>query len=683
MRKEFPDSLDTPLHSTHGNPDAGPAVGPINDGKLIDLGVKVLRFAYGHRRLFALSTYAAIAAVAYSIAFLLRFEFAVPIEYRDIFLETLPIIVVVRIGCNLLFDLSTRRWRFASIRDVVRMTVAVVTGTAIFYVMSVLLGWIPRVPDSVLVIEAVLTVQATAALWVMYRTGLDQVRQRRVSGQVTRRVLIVGAGEAGSLLAREMNRLRSAGLPIGFVDDDPIKIGATIHGLRVYGGTEHLNDIVIATKADDLVIAVPSATAAALRKIVQQCERTELEFKVLPGVAEVLAGNVRIDYLRKLRIEDLLGRPAVSLELPDLYNAVRGQSVMITGAAGSIGSELSRQVALHEPGALVLFDQSETALFYLEAELRELHPEANLIPVIGDVVDLRAVERAFALYSPKRVYHAAAYKHVGMMESNPVESIRNNTLGTLRVADCAGKHGTETFVLVSTDKAVHPRSVMGATKRLAELAILELQRDHPDTTYQAVRFGNVLGSSGSVIPIFQEQIRNGKPLTVTHPDATRYFMTIPEAVQLILKASLLRDVRGHIVMLDMGEPVRIVELARNLLSLAGLPARGGDSVVFTGLREGEKLHEELVGMDEITSPTIIPQIRLVVSPALAIGSVRRLVAGWEDSFAAGDEESVLHALAGLFPDMDASERLVGRPGPARTSSAQRHATPVSGKSKPS
>jgi FlaA1/EpsC-like NDP-sugar epimerase len=622
------------------------------------LGGRVLRLAHSHRRAAALTIYGLITAVAFTAAFALRFEFDIPLNYRDVLIETLPILLLVRVGCNLILNLSTRRWRFASIRDVLRMSATVLLGSAVFFVMG-LLGWIPRVPSAVIIIESVLSIQATAGLWVVYRTALEQVRQYRAGINDSRRVLIVGAGEAGSLLAREMMRLRSGALPVGFVDDDPVKIGATIHGLRVHGGTRQLRDIVTSTGAEELVIAIPSANAAALRRIVEEAQQSDLEFKVLPGIAEVLAGNVKVDFLRKLRIEDLLGRPAVSLELPDLYYAVRGQSVLITGAAGSIGSELSRQIALHEPGTLVLFDQSETALFYLESELRELHPESNIVPVIGDVVDRHSIERVFATYSPTRVYHAAAYKHVPMMEANARESIRNNAIGTVRVAEAAGRHGTKVFVLVSTDKAVNPRSVMGASKRLAEMAILELQRDYPSTTYQAVRFGNVLGSAGSVIPIFEQQIRSGKPLTVTHPDATRYFMTIPEAVQLILKASLLKDVTGRIVMLDMGEPVRIVELAKNLLSLAGIPHRGGQGLVFTGLREGEKLHEQLVGTDEVTTPTTNPQIRMVESPALALGSIRKLIASWEVSFDSGSDENVLEAMAGLFPDLEARERLAG------------------------
>ncbi|MBI4542180.1 MAG: polysaccharide biosynthesis protein, partial [Gemmatimonadetes bacterium] len=347
------------------------------------------------------------------------------------------------------------------------------------------------------------------------------------------------------------------------------------------------------------------------RRIVELCEATGLRFKVLPGIAEVLAGDIRINQLREMRIEDLLGREPVLLKLPELAADLSDRSVLITGAAGSIGAELARQVALHGPGTLVLFDQAETDLFYLELELREKHPELRLVPVVGDVVDADLVESVFAEYRPERVYHAAAYKHVPMMEMNPRAAVRNNVLGTWRVAEAAGRHRAEKFVLVSTDKAVRPVSVMGATKRVAELIVLELQQRHAATAYAAVRFGNVLGSNGSVIPVFKRQLEAGQPLTVTHQDVTRYFMTIQEAVQLILQASLVKEVRGRIAMLEMGDPVRIADLAANLLRLSGARPGQGPGIVFTGLRPGERLHEELVAPHEETIETHIPKVRII------------------------------------------------------------------------
>jgi FlaA1/EpsC-like NDP-sugar epimerase len=351
-----------------------------------------------------------------------------------------------------------------------------------------------------------------------------------------------------------------------------------------------------------------------------------------------------------VQIEDLLGREPIKLAMSELADDLDGCCVLITGAAGSIGSELARQVALHRPRTLVLFDQAETEMFYLEIELREAAPGVNIVPVIGDVVDGGAVDRVFRLYQPDRIYHAAAYKHVPMMECNVREAVRNNVVGTWRVADAAGRNGAHKFVLVSTDKAVRPSSVMGATKRLAEMIVLEGQALFPRTSFSAVRFGNVLGSNGSVIPIFKRQLAAGRPLTVTHPDVTRYFMTIPEAVQLILKAALLPDLRGHIAMLDMGDPIRIADLARNLLRLSGSGAAPG-RLQFTGLRPGEKMHEELVAPDERTTATRIPKVRLVATEFQRFGNLPALIREWEDALVSGRESEVSAALASLFPSL--------------------------------
>lgn len=564
------------------------------------------------RRILALIAYSLTAGVSYVLAYFLALGSAWFQEWGSTFLATLPLLVAIRIVCDLAFRLSTGRWRYVSTHDVVRLAGATTVGSLVFYLTTLAVPFIRVVPLPVIAIDWVLSGYLTAGAWITYRVGFEQLRHYRsgFNGNA-KRVLIVGAGEAGSMLAREMRRFPTGYRTIGFIDDDPRKWGSSLHGIHVLGSTDELPQIAKQVRAAEIIIAVPSATPKQLRHIVERCEATGLPFRILPGIAEVLSGDVTLNRLREVRIEDLLGREPIQLELSELHEDQRGQSVLITGAAGSIGSELARQVALHKPARLVLVDQAETDLFYLELELRERYPKLDISAVMSDIVDESAVERVFAEYRPGRVYHAAAYKHVPMMEYNPREAIRNNVVGTLRVADAAGRHGTEKFVLVSTDKAARPANVMGASKRLAEQVILELQERYDRTTYTAVRFGNVLGSNGSVIPVFQRQIMAGKPLTVTHPEATRYFMTIPEAVQLILKASLLPELRGHIALLEMGEPVRIVDLAANLLRLTGAPKGNGQSMVFTGLRPGEKLHEELVAPDEETVPTPIRKVRLV------------------------------------------------------------------------
>ncbi|MEK6769414.1 MAG: polysaccharide biosynthesis protein [Gemmatimonadota bacterium] len=486
--------------------------------RLERIGEQLYGLAYRAHRLVARTAYAGLAAVAYAAAYLLRFDFSWPSEYTATAAVSGALLVGIRLVISYAFGLSTGRWRFVSTRDVLRLALATSVGTAVFLPLTLWLPFTPAVPQSVILIEWLLTTFLTAGLWIAYRTAYEQVRHLRSGFNGTaKRVLIVGAGEAGNLLAREIRRFPTGYRALGFVDDDPTKRGMRLNGLDVLGAIEDLPRIVLNARAEEIIIALPSAVPSDLRRIVEACETTGLKFKVLPGIAQVLAGDVRFNQVRDVHIEDLLGREPIQLTLPELAADLAGCSVLITGAAGSIGSELARQVALHRPATLVLFDQAETDLFYLEMELREKHPDLRLVPVIGDIVDPGAVERVFREYAPARIYHAAAYKHVPMMECNPHEAVRNNVVGTWRVAEAAGRHGVAKFVLVSTDKAVRPVSVMGATKRLAERVVLELQERFPDTSYAAVRFGNVLGSSGSVIPIFKRQIERGQPLTVTHP----------------------------------------------------------------------------------------------------------------------------------------------------------------------
>jgi FlaA1/EpsC-like NDP-sugar epimerase len=617
---------------------------------LLKHGIRMPVVVYRSRRTIALVVYSVIAALSYATAFLLRFEFRISDRELLVLTSTLPLLIGLRALCHYAFGVTRVRWRFAGSRDLLRLSAATVTGSIIFYLMSRGTPLIANVPRSVIAIEWGLTTYGIASWWILYRTLIEKLRFYR-SDNGRRRALIVGAGEAGSMLAREMGRFPTGYRPVAFVDDDPAKIGTTIHGLHVLAGTDRLAETARVMQAEDIVIAVPSASPENLRRIVEKCEASDLRFKVLPGIAEVIAGQAIPTHIRELRIEDLLGREPITLELPELREDLFGRSVLITGAAGSIGSELARQVALHQPGILILMDQAETGLFYLELELRERFPDLQLVCRIGDVVDEVAIERLFHSYTPSRVFHAAAYKHVPMMQTNLRQALRNNVLGTWRVAEAAGRYGSDKFVLVSTDKAVEPTSIMGATKRLAEIAALEMQHRYPETTYGAVRFGNVLGSAGSVIPIFQEQIARGKPLTITHPEVTRYFMTISEAVQLILQASMRPEVIGQIAMLEMGEPIRIVDLARNLLRLSGLPFRVGHSVIFTGLRPGEKLHEELFAFDEATLPTAIPKVRVVRPAKVTMSHVEGLIEAWEEAFQEFRDADVAAQLAGIFPSL--------------------------------
>lgn len=630
--------------------------------------MRLLRAPFAPRRRVAYIVYGVVAALSFAVAYALRFELALPGEHVKTGLLLLGPLVGIRLLCAWLFKLSAGRWRFVGTGDIVRLIAATAVGTLLLLGLDTILPLEPRVPRSVLLIDWVLHGYILAGIWLAYRLTFERVRQIRQSKpRGDRRILIVGAGEAGNLLAREMLRFPTGYRPVAFADDEASQQGRSVQGVRVYGPTDRLPEIASRVDADEIVLAIPSARPADLRRIVEHCERTDLPFRVLPGISEVLSGNVRLSQLREVRIEDLLGREPVVLELPQLAADIRGRVILITGAAGSIGSELSRQVALHGPATLVLLDQAESDLCFLEADLREAHPGLHVVSVVADITDGAFLNRLFDRFAFDRVYHAAAYKHVPMMEENPREAVRNNVIGTYRVACAAGRHGAAKFVLISSDKAVRPANVMGATKRLAELVILELQERHPETAYSAVRFGNVLGSKGSVLPLFRRQLDAGRALTVTHPDVTRYFMTIPEAVQLVLQASLLNGIKGRVAMLEMGEPVRILDLARNLRRLAGLPVQGG--IVFTGLRAGEKLHEELVAPEEETMETEITKVRIVRPSNRQTARVCDLMDEWAEQLEGGRDEAVLNHFAGFFPNLAISleryEQGMADPVPSR------------------
>jgi len=562
----------------------------------------------------AQAIYAGVTSASLALAVLLRFEFQVPSVQFAGALQALPLLLVARFAAHGWWGLASVRWRFVGTTEVVRLGGSILTGSFLSALVIALLPGL-TLPRSIFLIEAVVTTLVMAGCWVSYRLWFES--RRRSMGKKShrpRRVLIVGAGDSGNLLAREMGRASHGYRVVGFVDDDPFKWGTRIQGVEVIGGGADLAAIAAAVRAEEIIISIPSAEPNELRHIVENCESLDIPFKVLPGIREVLEGDVRPGRLRELRIEDLLGREPISLELPSLGEDLHGKVALVTGAAGSIGSELARQVAANRPAELILLDQAESDLFFIERELRESYPEMRLTPIVGDILDRSLLEALFRGRGIGRVYHAAAYKHVPLMETNVRSAVLNNVLGTWRVAEVAGRSGVEKFVLISTDKAVRPSNVMGVTKRIAEIVVTSCQERFAATEFMAVRFGNVLGSAGSVVPIFERQLAAGKPLTVTDPEVTRYFMTIAEAVQLVLQASLLPDAAGKVAMLDMGEPVRIVELARSMIRLQGKRPDIDVPIHFTGLRPGEKLHEELAAPDERTVETSISRVRLITPP---------------------------------------------------------------------
>jgi FlaA1/EpsC-like NDP-sugar epimerase len=423
-----------------------------------------------------------------------------------------------------------------------------------------------------------------------------------------KRSLLVGAGRAGVLAIREITSRGSIDTdPIGFVDDDPLKKGTIIHGARVLGTTREIPRLLSELKIDQVLITMAVATPQTIRTIVETCERAGVEVKIIPGLHELVRGTVSIGRFRKIQIEDILGREPVKLDTDVVRSFLTGKSVLVTGAGGSIGSELARQIARFTPLRLTLVDRAEPALFEIDQELRQIWPQLDLNACIADVGDEPRMRSLLARYRPQVVFHAAAHKHVPMMEKNATEAIKNNVFATARLGNVAAEHGVEAFVLISTDKAVQPTSLMGASKRAAELLIQDLDNRHPETRFLAVRFGNVLGSTGSVVPIFRKQIEQGGPVTVTHPETTRYFMTIPEAAQLVMEAGAIGS-GGAILILDMGQPIRILDLAKEMIRLSGFRPFDEIPIVFTGMRPGEKLSEELELSHEKIDRTSHPKI---------------------------------------------------------------------------
>jgi FlaA1/EpsC-like NDP-sugar epimerase len=476
---------------------------------------------------------------------------------------------------------------------------------------------------------------------------------RRYMG--TRNALIVGAGAAGRKLAHELKINPSLDFnPIGFADDDPSKNGIKLNGIRVLGSTSSIPQIIAEYQVQSVLIAIPSASSATIQKIVERCKPHRVELKILPPIADRINGNGHLRQVRNVRVEDLLGREPVVLDLDNISRRFQDKVTVITGAGGSIGSEMARQVARFKPRQLILFERSENDLHKIDIELRRRFPALDHVAVVGDILDVSLLREVMAEYRPNSIFHAAAYKHVPMMEKNCFQAVRNNVFGTYNVALVAKQYKVEDFVLISSDKAVNPTNIMGVTKRIAELVLLGLQ--HQDTRFIAVRFGNVLASNGSVVPLFEEQIDRGGPVTVTHPEAKRYFMTIPEAVQLVLQASVMGR-GGEIFVLDMGQPIKIVDLAHNLIRLKGLEPESDIKVVYTGLRPGEKLFEELRLVGEGIKPTPHRKIRVFDGGSPDFQQLLQWLEDLSALVAAKNVHGLVQKLRTIVPEYTPSEEL--------------------------
>ncbi|WP_321783628.1 nucleoside-diphosphate sugar epimerase/dehydratase [Paraburkholderia sp. J94] len=546
-------------------------------------------------------------AAAWLTAYLLRFNASVPTEFWHGAVKTLVWVLPIYAIMFRIFGLYRGMWVFASLPDLLRISKAIISAGLIVMIASVLLQPMPMIPRSVLIVSPLLLFFAMGGARALYRATKEFYLYGGLVAQ-GKPVIVVGAGGAGASLARELSRSAEWRL-VGLLDDDPAKQGREIYGYKVLGPISDVARWADELRCEFAIIAIPSASAEVQRRAATQCVRTGVKALMLPSLTELTPGRGFLSQVRNIDLEDLLGRDAVKIDTPHVEALLSGRVVMVTGAGGSIGSELCRQILRFAPAQLVALDLSEFAMYRLTEEFRDRFPGLSVVPIVGDAKDSLLLDQVMARYTPHIVFHAAAYKHVPLMEElNSWQAIRNNVLGTYRVARAAIKHQVRHFVLISTDKAVNPTNVMGASKRLAEMACQALQQTSERTQFETVRFGNVLGSAGSVIPKFQQQIAKGGPVTVTHPEITRFFMTIPEASQLVLQASSMGH-GGEIFILDMGKPVRIVDLARDLIRLYGY-SEEQIRVEFTGLRPGEKLYEELLADDETTTRTPHPKLRI-------------------------------------------------------------------------
>jgi len=600
-------------------------------------------------------------------AFLLRFEFSVPLEMKKALWAGVAAGVVCKVPIFHVFGLGRGMWRYFATPDLLRLACANAVASAIAS-SAILLAYPYPFPRSVLVIDFLLSLLFLTAVRAGTRVLLEAGDRSTVNEP--ERAFIYGGGAAGASLLHESRTNTSFGrLICGFIDDNPNKRGMLINGMPVRGCGSELPELVAAHRVKEVLIAIPSACGSEMESIIQHCHDAGVAFRTVPSLSELVQGRGVAAQIRDVAVEDVLGRSTVELDREGIGRKLQGRVALVTGAAGSIGSELCRQIARFEPSALIALDASEGGLFHLQQEIRGKFPRLRFHPEIGNIQNGQRLRDILRLHSPVVLYHAAAYKHVPMMEDHVFEAIENNVIGTYNVATAAAEFGVEDFVMISSDKAVRPANMMGATKRVAELVIRSLQNGGP--RYVSVRFGNVLGSSGSVVPIFKKQIAAGGPVTVTHPDMRRFFMTIPEAAQLVLQASTMGR-GGEIFVLDMGKPVRIVDLARQLIRLSGLKPDEDIRIVFTGTRPGEKLYEELSLADEETVPTDHEKIKVFAGTSLPFDCAMRHLAVLRGACERRDLKSLVFEMKSIVPDYTLSKELLERllePGMARLAGA--------------
>jgi FlaA1/EpsC-like NDP-sugar epimerase len=630
----------------------------------------VKSFLYGYRRLFISLWQVTIIAMALTGAFLLRFDFAIPRAVIPTLYRGLWLALILKAFPFRLASLDRGWWRFVGMADLLRVLVANAAGSLAFAAVALLAIGTPF-PRSIYFIDFLICFLLTAGsrfcVRIYYETIAGELGKSGRKG-----LLIYGAGMAGMTLLKEIRSNPSLGYDVvGFLDDDAKKRHGTLLGVKVLGAGRDAARIVDRQKrnysrVEEILIAMPTATGRQMQEALANCRAAGLACKTVPGIGELLSGKVLSDQIRNVDITDLLGREPVRLEEGRIRSAIAGRSILVTGAGGSIGSELCRQVASFDPARLVALDQAESDLFRIDLELREKFPAVEIVAQIGDIRDYQCVEEAIRRYAVESIFHAAAYKHVPLMETQILEAVRNNVLGTWNVAHAAQSNRVSNFLMISSDKAVNPANVMGVTKRVAELIVASMDGSH--TNFVSVRFGNVLGSNGSVVPLFQKQIAAGGPVTVTHPEVRRYFMTVREAVQLVLQASTMGK-GSEIFLLDMGEPIRIADLARNMIRLSGRVPDEEVEVRYTGLRPGEKLYEELITEGEGTRPTYHEKIKIFQGPPTGRDLVERAVLELETLVAQRNEAGVVAQLKRMVPEYRPSKPCAKVPGLDRVAAA--------------